>query len=206
MIVDYSSEQHMHSPDSFEEFRSDMLDKGMDSDTWEHSWKCLLKYDEPLREWLLQYVLIGMRSQWDWYISRLGEFVLFARTHTASPPLGKKSKRDLQGIGFKSMSDQLAVLEIEAGATFEIDDVQRSLLSEMALVRNIVLHNRGEVDDHYLRKSTTGPWKVGELRDVSSSELGSWHLALVHCIGKTSTAVAQTLVEVPPYPQEGGGA
>jgi hypothetical protein len=149
--------------------------------------------------------IIGARSQWDWYVSRLGAFIAFAMEHAHASGLSRSRRRELSDIGFKSMSEQLGILEAAAGTSLGISAEHRACMAEMALVRNLILHNRGEVDLYYLGKTSTGPWQDGDIRTVTVDELHAWHRALVQCINRSAEEIAKAFAGAPEYPEQGGG-
>lgn len=144
-----------------------------------------------------------MRSHWDWYIRKLGWFVEFARAKCGGPPLSKDIETQLPLVGKKEMplATQLQILRQATGLPLSIDTEVMEAAQEMALVRNLGLHNRWEVDEVYLNKSShPGNWAVGEVRLVHASELVPWRSALSQLLIGTWSPIAQLFVNAPNYP------
>lgn len=200
-LIDYISAEHLEQDKSLEEIKYGMMKDGLSKDDWEKSFKCLTNYKEVFKSWVFQNVLIQIKSHWDWYIRRLAEFIVFARENDSSSPLNQKDKAELQGIGFKPLSKQLKTLENAGNVKFNIPKDVLNKLLEMALVRNLGLHNRWEVDSFYINRTNTLGWSIGEIREFDSIELGEWHKCIMNVINKTSVEISKKFVQAPDYPE-----
>jgi hypothetical protein len=200
-VIDYISAKYFEQNKSLEEIKYTMLGNGLSESDWEKSFNCLTNYKEVFKSWVFQNVLIQIKSHWDWYIRKLGEFILFANQHVSSPPLSSKNKNALEKIGFRKLEDQLKILEKASGVKFNISKDVLDVLKEMALVRNLGLHNRWEVDSFYIDRTNTLDWSIGEIREFDSIELGKWHECIMEVIYKTSAEISKKFIQVPDYPE-----
>lgn len=200
-LLDYISGEYLEQRTSLEKIKSKMIKDGLSDDDWEGSFECLTKYKKIFKKWIFQNVLIQIRSHWDWYIRRLGEFIVFAKQYVSCLPLSSKDTKALQGIGFLTLTKQLKILEKVSGLKFNISKDVLDALLEMALVRNLGLHNRWEVDSFYINRTNTLGWSIGEIREFDSSELGKWHECITKVIHKTSVEVSKKFVHARDYPE-----
>ena len=149
---------------------------------------------------VFQNVLMLMRSHWDWYIRQLGGFVRFSRNHVPSPSLDNKQQKLLDNVDRKEIKEQLEILEMACGITFNIPSAVMESIKEMSLVRNLGMHNRWEVDDFYLNKTSTSGWELGDIRLIEINQLREWASSLNKIIDETSLPIAVKYVSVPDYP------
>ena len=150
------------------------------------------EYRDVFKKAPLQLALISMKSHWDWFVSNLAAFVVFARPHVPSPPLTSRRVKTLASLGRnKPIHQQVDVLKEATGLPLPFKQENRAALKEMTLVRNLGIHNRWEVDLEYKEKSEFGPaWAVGELRTVTGQELEIWERALIQLIRDTAHPIA----------------
>ena len=141
-----------------------------------------------------------MRGHWDWYIRKLGEFVVFARGHVPCTALTKDEGKLLEQIGFKEITRQFELLEKSCDIKFAFPTYVLSSLKEMALARNLGLHNRWEVDAFYKERSSSTGFGIGDIRVVNKKELMEWHGSLIRCINETTFPIAAKFVQAPDYP------
>jgi len=200
-LLDYISGEYLEQRTSLEKIKSKMIKDGLSDDDWERNFECLTKYKNLFEKWIFQNVLIQIRSHWDWYIRRLGEFIVFANQYVQCPPFSSKDKKALQDIGFLPLKKQLKTLEKANGVKFNISKDVLDALLEMALVRNIGLHNRWEIDSFYLSKTNSSGWNIGEIREFNSIELRQWHECIMTIIHETSVEVSKKFVHAPDYPE-----
>jgi len=199
-IADISSGAYVRQKDGLKELEADYYSQGKEKGTWEMGWKLLEKYKDVFKITVFQNVLVTINSHWDWYIRNLGNFVIFARNYFEGPLLNKTGKSDLNRIGFLSICHQLVILEKSCGISFGIPNDKLEVLKEMSLVRNLAMHNRWEVDQKYLDKTSYKQhWNIGELRFFDSSELRLWHQSLLEAINKTSISIATKYLNTPTY-------
>lgn len=74
-------------------------------------------------------------------------------------------------------------------------------LAEMTLVRNLVLHNRREVDVRYLKASKRTGFRERDLRLVEANELQRWHALLVKVLNQSALECAKRYHAVPSFEQ-----
>jgi hypothetical protein len=149
---------------------------------------------------VFQNAIVSMQSHWDWYLRRLGAFILFTRQAVGDPPLPSKTNKELKRIGFANFADQIEILRESSGLPLLISIASVECVREMSLVRNISLHNRWEVDEGYLKQTrSSGPWTVGDIRTVESPELLGWHKDLMEVINATWPPIAERYVNAPDF-------
>jgi hypothetical protein len=91
-------------------------------------------------------------------------------------------------------------MELVVGITIPLLADERQELREMALVRNLGLHNRWEIDPQYLRETKRKGLQVGELRLVGIGELQSWHSLLIKLLSSSGLECAKRFNAAPDYP------
>ncbi len=199
-ITDTAKSEYMRLQGSFQKLESILLEHSFSKGAIAECWDYLEKYKVVFQGTLYQSVLIALNSHWDWYARKLGEFVAFARNHIASPTLSGKRKKAFENIRYKSITDQLEILQTASGVAFNLGEDDLENLKEMSLVRNLGLHNRWEVDREYLRRSASTNLTEEELRIVEEDELGSWHASLITVLSETAKVVAIKYSAAPDYP------
>ena len=167
--------------------------------TYDEAWSYLAKYRLVFETTAFQQVLVGLNSHWDWYIRKLADFILFARTD-ASTPLSPAQTKALGRISGMPLLEQMDVLEGSTCNRLSFSDHERVELYEMSLVRNLGLHNRWEIDDKYLTRTTRQGHQLGTLRLVEYRELYMWHSLLLRLVNETSSAVARAFRRASAYP------
>jgi len=190
MFSNVAAGEYVRLPNGLSGIRTTLVDQGMSAQLWEDGWKYLQKYQEYFSQAILRSVLISIRSHWDWYVRKLGEFISQNRQSVFNMPLSKTDSDKLQKIGFKEITLQIKILEKSCDVSIPIEASTSGLLHEISLVRNLGLHNRWEVDAFYLSKTKTSGWLLNEVRNFDAVELQSWHAALVNTINKTSIPIA----------------
>lgn len=199
-FVDVVVGEYLHTvPNAYEKIKLKFTNQGMKEQTWDVSWQCLENYMELLPNPVFQYSLYSMVIHWDWFISRLGSFVHFARSHDENPPIKQKDEKTLQRLSFVKVEDIFPLLENSTGLNFNIDPPVLSLFSEMLLVRNLGMHNEWEVDQVYINQTKTTGWKLGQQRLFTSAELEEWQRAMLKIIGILVFKIAQRYVNIPAF-------
>jgi hypothetical protein len=200
MFADTAAGAYVRLPNALSNIEKRLIEEGLAKREWERGWDYLQKYQAIFNNTIFQNVVILMRSHWDWYIRQIGEFINFARVHLADPPLEKKQQSDLNRIGWKEVRKQLVILEESCGIKFSLSPQILFDIDEMSLVRNLGLHNRWEVDDFYLRKTSSSIWELRDVRIIQIGELHAWAGSLSKLISETSLQIAIKYVCAPNYP------
>lgn len=190
---------HDNPQDAYQRIEDLFLNQGMEKETVDLSWDCLMDYMKLFPSPVFQYSLYSMVIHWDWFISKLGGFVRFARQHDSIPPISNKQTNKLQKLGWENSDDQLGLLTAATGQNFNIDNTKLDSFKEMLLVRNLGMHNEWEVDQFYLDRTRTQGWKLGQLRTLTSTDLYNWQAALLHIMNELATEVAKRYVAIPNY-------
>jgi hypothetical protein len=199
-FADIATGEFVRTPGALEHVKALFLQRLYTEQTYDEAWDYLKKYQHIFKKATFSNVLISFCSHWDWYIRQLAAFVGFARNHVESPNLSKAETRDLARIGRISFVRQVESLEKAIGVPFEVSKEIQVQLKEMALVRNLGLHNRWEVDEKYLELTGTKGLALGDLRLVEVDELYDWHGGLMRLITETSKRIAVRYVNAPSYP------
>jgi hypothetical protein len=200
MFADSAAGAYVRLPNALNNIEKKLIEEGLGKREWERGWDYLQKYQAIFNNTIFQNVVILMRSHWDWFIRQIGEFINFARVHVALPPLNKKQQGDLNRIAWSEITRQLVILEESCGITLNLSTQMLFDIHEMSLVRNLGLHNRWEVDDFYLRKTSSSIWELRDVRIIEISELQSWAGSLSKLINETSLQIAIKYVGAPNYP------
>jgi hypothetical protein len=200
MFADSAAGAYVRLPNALNNIEKKLIEEGLGKREWERGWDYLQKYQAIFNNTIFQNVVILMRSHWDWYIRQIGEFINFARVHLALPPLNKKQQSDLNRIGWSEITRQLVILEESCGIRLSLSPQILFDINEMSLVRNLGLHNRWEVDDFYLRKTSSSIWELRDVRIIEIGELQSWAGSLSKLLNETSLQIAIKYVAAPKYP------
>lgn len=200
IFMDIAAGQRVRQPGATVDIEEEMMAGGTTRDVLDLHWKTWAKYKMVFEGFVFQNAIVSMQSHWDWYLRRLGAFIFFARQAVAAPPLPAKTNRKLKRIGFANFADQIDILRESTGLSLLIPIENIEGVREMALVRNIGLHNRWEVDEGYLKETkSAGPWSVGSIRTVESPELLGWHEDLMKVINATWPPIAERYVSAPDF-------
>lgn len=199
MVMDEAAGQRVRQTDGVQGIDQALLNAGLEKALLDDGWKYLGKYKGLFERFVTQSVLIALRSQWDWYIRNLGSFILVSKRSEAHDALPRAEEKDLERIGFKDILSQLAILDKCADINVEVSGSVEAAVYEMSLVRNLGLHNRWEVDDHYINNTRAPSWQRGEIRVFDIPELEGWHRALVRLVNDTWSPVAVRFKDAPDY-------
>lgn len=200
MFADIAAGKYVQLPNALDNIEQELIKEGLEKKLWDNGWSYLQRYQPIFNNTIFQNVLILMRSHWDWYIRQMGEFVSFARNHVSSPALDRNQEKDLARIGWKEIAQQLTILEKSCGIKFNLSSAILSDINEMSLVRNLGMHNRWEVDDYYLNKTSSSKWDLKDVRLIDIAELRSWSGSLSKLINETSLEIAIKYVHSPDFP------
>jgi hypothetical protein len=202
ICADEAAGKFVRLPDGINTLKAGLLKAGMQEQEWESGWKLLSKYRGVFESIVFRNVLVTIRSYWDWYMNKLVEFVIFAQNNTGNAMTEREVKR-LLSITYKEITEQITMIENICELDFKISEETKQYIQEMSLVRNLGLHNRWEVDQHYLEKTAEkNKWQIGDIRDFDSKELRQWHTSLIDLIGKTCGPIAIKYLSAPAYPPE----
>lgn len=176
-----------------------MRERGLAQGVSEEGWQLLRKYQNIFEGTVFQSVLIALNSHWDWYIRKLSEFIRFARSSIRAPALSNADDKRLARADRLPLSEQLEIMELAIGVTLPLSADERQALKEMALVRNLGLHNRWEIDFQYLRETKMNGLQVGELRLIGIGELQYWHSLLIKLLSNSGLECAKRFNAAPDY-------
>lgn len=199
-VSDAAAGAHVQDADALDALRH--LFEQLQPGVWDDGWALLEKYGDVLEKLVSQNSLIAMVSQWDWYVRRLGAFVAFAQVHVGDSTATSDHLRQLRRLDRLPIGEQIELLQLGSGVPFGIAAQDLLELREMALVRNLGMHNRWEVDQKYMESSKRTGWQVGELRLFDDCELQNWHVLLVEAVNHTSTTLACRFDAAPDYSAE----
>lgn len=200
MFADTAAGEYVRLPNALNTIEEKLTKEGLDKRDWERGWHYLQKYQAIFNNTIFQNVVILTRSHWDWYVRQVAEFIKFARAHVASPPLTNRQQSDLNRIGWSEITKQLLILEESSGIKFNLPLQIFVDISEMSLVRNLGLHNRWEVDDSYLSKTSASDLELRDIRIIEIHELQGWARSFSKLITETSLQIAVKYVDAPNYP------
>ncbi len=164
--------------------------------TYEISWDCFTEYVDEFLNPIQQQVIFSMVSHWDWFVSKIGKFIIFANHELNLFP---QSEKDLNNLSFKPFNKQLEIIKSASRIPLKINPVSLELIQELHLVRNLGLHNEWEVDELYLQRSKSSGYITGQKRNVEISEINSWHKAFVDLITILSDEIASHYYLVSSY-------
>ena len=189
-------------PSSYECIKNLFLQRGLSPVAWETNWKSFESYVNTFPDPILQNALILATTHWDAYVSRLANFIAFARSYVTSPTLTPKQEKALIRVHFLPIPQQLPIMQEATHLDFGVPPPSVSLVYEMNLVRNLGLHNEWIVDATYLAHTSATKWSLGQLRTVDVAELESWRAALSDLIIATSKPIAAMYVVAPDFPPQ----
>ena len=111
IFMDIAAGQRVRQPGVTERYRKgDDVAGGTTQDVLDLHWKTWAKYKMAFEGFVFQNAIASMQSHWDWYLRRLGAFILFARQAVGDPPLPSKTNKELKRIGFANFADQIDIL------------------------------------------------------------------------------------------------
>jgi len=204
ICADEAAGEFIRLPNGLNMLKANLLKASMKEEEWECGWNCLNKYKNLFQNVVFQNVLIVIRSYWDWYITKLVEFIIFTRENTDNTLMAKNLKK-LRRITHKEILEQISIVEQVCKLEFQVSEETKQRIKEMSLVRNLGLHNRWEVDQYYLDKTLEYKrWQTGDIRTFDSHELKLWHGSLINLISKTCKPVAIQNASAKAYPPEAG--
>jgi hypothetical protein len=191
IFMDVATSQRIRLPNGLAEVEKELVENGLYPKVNADTRAILDKYQSIYSKFVYQNVLISLKSHWDWYIDKLGAFTVFGRNEVGGPQITNSDQRDLERIGFASITKQIKILQKCTGISFQFESDTLAHATEMALVRNLGIHNRWEVNEFYLaRTKTAAQWTVGDIRTFGVPELEHWHQNLINMINSTSIKVA----------------
>lgn len=79
----------------------------------------------------------------------------------------------------------------EKGIPLVVKQEDIHVVVELIATRNVIVHNRGRVDEKYLRTVPTSAYKVGELREIDVDDLFSTLSILNSIVSETDQEIAQ---------------
>ncbi|MCZ6834428.1 MAG: hypothetical protein O7G85_01510 [Planctomycetota bacterium] len=200
-FMDIATGQRIRLPNGLAEVEQELFDGGLEKIHNDEAWALLQKYQSIFSRFVYQNVLILLRSHWDWYIDKLAAFTQHGNTEIGGPTLSNNAQKNLERLGFAAIRRQIEILEQCTGLTFQFDASTIDHAEEMALVRNLGIHNRWEVNYHYRSKSIFATrWSEGELRVFDATELEQWHISLINMIHNTSFPIAKLYCSASDYP------
>ncbi len=199
ILLDQAAGERVRQVNAIPELEEAILAAGISQDVLSQGWVLLSQYGQIFEKFIFQNVLISIRSQWDWYIRNLGTFVLACLKAERGSNLTVSTERDLNKLGFKDLTSQLTILSEATGVQFMLESNTEAAVTEMSLVRNLGLHNRWEVDEYYLSKSSSAGFSLGEIRTVEVAELQGWHSALMQLVNSTSLSIGKRFKDEAPY-------
>lgn len=198
-LVDIASGAYVRQPNGMTNLEQIFIGKLDSRKTYDEAWGILGKYQAVFEKVPFQSVLIAMNSHWDWYARKLIDFVLFAREDVNQASLERNDEKRLARFSSLPIGEQLEVIQVAAGIKLAFDGMECRELQEMALVRNLGLHNRWEIDKRYLERTSKLGYQLGELRIIEIEELNLWHRLFNKVVQTTSSEVALAFVNVGDY-------
>ena len=199
-FADIAAGEFVRLPDGVSRVELIMRGRGLAQGVSEEGWQLMRKYQDIFAGTVYQSVLITLNSHWDWYIRKLSEFIRFARSSVGGPALSNADEKRLARADRLPLGEQLEIMELVVGITLPLLADERQELREMALVRNLGLHNRWEIDPQYLRETKRKGLQVGELCLVGIGELQSWHSLLIKLLSSSGLECAKRFNAAPDYP------
>lgn len=199
ILSDTATGKLFRIPGGLEKVQQALQESGLTKGQWQEEWNRLEKYKLAFNAYALQGVVIFIFSHWDWYIRHLRDFVLFAIDQTPEILLDNKLEKQLKRIDSIDVLNQLALLEQVCQITFSLSADTRVAIKEMSLARNIGLHNRWEVDEYYLDKSTIKGLSSGDIRIITKDDLYIWSSSVRTLIQTTATGIAKRFAHITEY-------
>jgi hypothetical protein len=96
----------------------------------------------------------------------------------------------VNSLSYKGFSDLHQWYE-EKGIPLVVKREHEQAIIEMIATRNIIVHNRGRVDERYLRTVPTSTCKIGELRELEVDDLFNGLSILNNIVSATDQEIAQ---------------
>jgi hypothetical protein len=118
IFMDIAAGQRVRQPGATVDIEKAMIASGTTQDVLDLHWKTWAKYKMVFEGFVFQNAIVSMQSHWDWYLRRLGAFILFARQEVGDPPLPSKTNKELKRIGFANFADQIEILRESSGCPY----------------------------------------------------------------------------------------
>jgi hypothetical protein len=199
ICADRAAGEYVRLPSGLNMLKAILLKDGMQEQDYESGWNYLEKHRKLFRGVVFQNILIVIRSCWDWYVNKLAKFIVFAHEST-SDALMNNELRNLGRITNPEILEQISIIQRVCKLDFWLSEETKQNIKEMSLVRNLGLHNRWEVDQKYLNKtSKKNQWQIGDIRTFDSKELILWYRSLIDLINKTCKPLAIQYVSATNY-------
>ena len=198
-LVDIASGAYVRQPDGMSNLERIFMERLDSPKTYDEAWGIIGKYQAVFERVPFQSVLIALNSHWDWYARKLINFIQFARRDLNQPALAKSEIDRIKRFASLPICEQLDVIQIAACRPLTLGDADKSELQEMALVRNLGLHNRWEIDDRYLERTVRRGYQVGEIRFIEIDELNRWHQVFNKVVQATGIEVASAFLKANDY-------
>ena len=76
----------------------------------------------------------------------------------------------VNSLSYKGFSELEQWYE-EKGIPLVVENETRQTIAELIAMRNIIVHNRGRIDERYIRTIPATTYKIGQLRDLEVDDL-----------------------------------
>jgi hypothetical protein len=178
IVADMAAGEYVRQPKGIEIIQAKMLLGGAGIDTINQGFSLLQKHFETFEFLPFQSTLIAMNSAWDWYIRNLAGFITVARTRSGANSLGPAIEKPFIRVGSLPIGEQISVLEAVLDCQLPLTEIQTDALKEMALVRNIGIHDNWQTDEKYVSATKQDMKILGAFRKISVTELEEWRAAM----------------------------
>lgn len=170
---------------------------------WQRGLQSFLKHRQVFEKSVMQNIVVSLKSQWDWFVTKSGEFVIFAQSCETKHHLSLKKISELESMGQnKPIERQIEILSQSTGVDFTFPQSTRDTIQELTLVRNLGIHNRWEVDEKYLTRSMNAAnWELGKMRTVSADEVELWEISTLTRLRNVAFPLAFRYGSAPNYPE-----
>jgi hypothetical protein len=170
-------------------------------ESWKRALDSIFRRDYIFKDGVLQNGVLIMISQWDWYIRRIGKFILFSHEHNSQKILTDKQKKDLLRIGWiPGIEEQTQTIQTISNVPIDLPETSKSQIKEMCQVRNLGMHNNWEVDETYKNISLQKEnWFLGQFRKTTLDEVEQWEIELLKLVNRIATLISARYGEIPDY-------
>ncbi|MDI7219446.1 hypothetical protein QMN07_18325 [Leptospira santarosai] len=148
-------------------------------------------YELILKSSIFMRFLTEMVAQWEYYLKRMQHFILFNSYLINSEKLTTNTNDKLKRLSRLPIIEQIATIRSIVDDSFEINESDKALLTEMFLLRHLGQHNRWECDEKYLHLSHQGgKWKLGHLRVIDQAEVTDMYRVFSNTIRTITKALS----------------
>lgn len=177
--------------------KEQFINAGLAESVWEVGLQYMDEFTQIYQNPLLLNVILSMAFNWDWYISNLGQYILFSNQNANTNPLTNKQQKDLAHLHRIPLAKVLPLLTAVLGLDLKVKNSTIRSVDCLLSARHIGVHKNWVVDQNYIDSVQSTDLKPGQILPITTGQLIEWWQSLNELIGKTCIATAIVFDETP---------